>query len=150
MCLALGTFKSVKAAHSKKPQIAKEDIVVYKVLRKSKTTVRFGYNAFRTTVQYVSPHRGVPYIQNTLFRVQRFSKTTVKHRISFENNTFRCFIHEGIHAYTPKKHFPEYHTTKVCIKMIIPKGTKYYVSEDGTEIVSLALKTPKIFRKEVL
>ena len=63
MCLSLGKFPSTKAVHNKKPKIAKEDIVVYKVLN------RYGN-------KYTSYFRSMQYERDTLYTVPRFSKSS--------------------------------------------------------------------------
>lgn len=132
MCLTLGKFPSIQAIKNKKPKIAKEDIVVYKLLNK-------------VGKEYSSFFRYMPYKQNTLYTVPRFVKDSC---MCYASDNFYGYIEDGLHAYTKMHNFIAYRG-KVCIKMTIPKGTKYYISDDGTEIVSLALKTPKQFKNQI-
>jgi len=65
--------------------------------------------------------------------------------ISYSKLTHKFIIEEGvIHLYTDKKFCCcEYSSSFMC-KAIIPKGTKYIVSSDGTEIGALKVIYKKL------
>ena len=96
----------------KKPFIAKKDIVVYKRLVK-------GYYD-----NYVTPH------QETFVTLNSVLHAKGKHEIS---NADKQEIRSGfVHAYLSKNKYLS--SRYILFKSIIPKGTKFYISDDLAEV----------------
>lgn len=107
----------------KKPKIAKEDIIVYKVL------VNYGNRLH-------SPYQWYLYKLNELVTIDKFG-------IDYSRiNTKLFFIYEGLHSYISKELAFKEQKSWVPIENIsvyegiVPKGSEYYVSKDRTELVS--------------
>lgn len=126
MCLRIWTKSLEKAiALRGKPQIATKDIKVWKMMRVEKEG--------RKNV-YTSPFRGFTYKKG--FHYYQEGKA-----FSFAIDGPTLEIHQGLHAYRDK-------TAAISagwwncnpVRMIIPKGAKYYANE--IEIVSDQLVFP--------
>lgn len=139
MCLQLPLFKTEKQAKNARPKIAKEDIVVYKSLSKRLRYAR---------VVWQSPFRGMYYKRNTTYTVPELTKRRKHDRFSVYPSTdwssgkpirgYSSSIYKGFHAYT--------YNRIMCIPMIVPKGSRYYISRNGLEIVASSIKTPHRFK----
>ena len=142
MCLNIKKqFDSVEEVTDfmRKPNIATEDIVVYKVLEDN-------YDGSKT----ISPYRDVEYEIGEL-------KTAPEFGYSCENATnddrdkivIALFIDRGIHSYktieSAKIGTLDMFTQCFAVKSIIPKGTPYF--ENDGEYVSLALQMPNKFER---
>lgn len=125
MCLYIEkNFKTRQQARdfTKKPLIAKRNITVYKTLDQvtylEKTKKTIGY----------SPFQSYRYEKGKTYKVKKFS---------FEIVSDVCYwnvkIHKGLHAFT-KSNYGSH-----CVKMIIPRGTKYFLAKKDNEIVSQKL-----------
>jgi hypothetical protein len=100
-------------------QIAKEDIKVYKIL---------------TWANY-SPYRNFLYTQGKLYET----------KLVGEILNFRLEISEGFHAYTSRNEVKTMiYTVFNCYvtEMIIPKGAKYILNAEETNIVSNKIYWP--------
>lgn len=139
------------ATNFKKPEIATEDIVVYKVLREN-------YNPFMLHSVYytsplVSPNNAIKYNKgvNKPFRENYLNDDYYFHcegESVMRDLSRRQRIGKGwLHAFTTqinaqitadnlsrKKSF--YGNRCGCVKMIIPKGAKYILSYDEKEIAT--------------
>lgn len=121
MCLTFTGFKTREEARKfyNNPKIAKKDINVYKALKPL------------SSHQGKSPHKSFYYDQGThYYNVGRkFSAKILK-----PWHTWVVDIHQGLHACTHlervKIHSQHY------VRMIIPKGSKYYVNHIAKEIVA--------------
>lgn len=121
----------------RKPNIATEDIVVYKVLEDN-------YDGSKT----ISPYRDTEYEIGEL-------KTAPEFGYSCENApidgkiVIALFIDRGIHSYktieSAKIGTLNMFDQCFAVKSIIPKGTPYF--ENDGEYVSLALQMPNEFER---
>jgi len=119
MCLKVDKkFKTRKEARNFKPLIAKKEIKVYKILDTENTSPYF-------TFTY---DKGYQYSSN-------FSKYIE------ENYGWKIKINKGLHSFIDYKNAKErkycflYPESFKIITMYIPKGSKYYLGDDG-DIVS--------------
>lgn len=128
MCLRLpNTFKTREKARAVKPKIAKEDIFVYKKL-------------IFDTVKKVwhSPVYGMTYLCDMTYTTEM--RKRIESLFYGSMHDWIVNIENGFHFYV-KKPFG-----RATMRMIIPKGSKYFISADGLQIVSNRVKTPKRFR----
>ncbi len=99
----------------KKPKVAAEDIVVYKVLC--------------TYSEYIeSPYR------NFVYNLKELYETKLTKCKSLGGLGYNIF--EGFHAFVSKKPDWEFGIHEKLYKCIIPKGSTYYISSDHKEIVA--------------
>jgi hypothetical protein len=124
MCLTIRVNAPSKDAARKKvkPQIAEKDIVVYKVLRDNNE----------------SPYQNFKYKKGTeyyRYGPRKFGRT-INNR---SYNEYEVQIEEGLHSYREEGiaiiKVVGWWNRKV-VKMIVPKGSQYYISSCETEIVS--------------
>lgn len=105
----------------KKPKIATEDIIVYKIL------------------SVYSTHLASPYI-NFVYDLDRLYETKFTKSKSYIGKGY--YIYAGFHAYVSKKSASasdldcNFSTYERIYKCIIPKGSTYYISSDKSEIVA--------------
>lgn len=109
----------------KRPSTAKEPIVVYKIFRKENNS-------------FYSPYRNVE--KKRVLTENRFSYD----KYVSENLAINKGIHACLNYNVAKKHANFLDTLcapwKHCVfKYTIPKGTKYYKSYNGEEIVALKM-----------
>jgi len=118
MCFSSQYFNLKKEARLafSKPNIAKEDIIVYKILHKD----------------YRSLHRRFQYEKNTHY-YQTGKNFTVSYSGSW-TGTYRFQIHTGLHSYKSRYCAEINHYGGIIVKFVVPKGAKYY--ENSEEIVS--------------
>lgn len=117
-------------------QIAKQDIIVYKVIQPSS---RDRVRSFLYCTKE-SPDGG---ITTTLYKLGQVYQATdaYDNKIStLEVITGTKYaIHEGFHSYVEKPHILHlYHNLLSLVKCIIPKGTEYYTN--NSECVSTHIK----------
>ena len=130
--------------NKKEPFIAEKDLEVIKLMSSS----IFGIFLF-------SYYLGSLWILGIL----KFAELVPK-KLYIDYNTFPLIndnvyrIDSGLHAFLHLGvAYSRYYSTRynnhsvVICKAIIPKGAKYYISEDGKEIVSNRMKITKILRK---
>ena len=98
------------------PQKAKEDIVCFKVLKRG--------HMVGTT--WMTPFRYIPVETNKLL----IAKECKTFSIHYPYNKGKGYIH----AYAFKQFVRTNSYYERVFKAIIPKGTKYHISRDGTEI----------------
>jgi hypothetical protein len=110
-----------------KPLVAKEDIIVYKVLQ----THIFNGNKYFSPYRKYPYKRGEHYYQDTKRKKQPF-------RIFYDGHNHRMHIYVGLHAFLSEKKAKKF--GYFVFKMIVPKGAKYY--KNRTEIVSTDLIFP--------
>ena len=105
----------------KKPKIATEDIVVYKIL------------------SVYSTHLASPYM-NFVYDLDRLYETKFTKSKGCSGTGY--YIYAGFHAYVSKKSASasdldcSFSTYERVYKCIIPKGSTYYISSDKSEIVA--------------
>lgn len=139
MCLLIkGKFKNKETALAffAKPNIAKNDITVYKVLEVGS----HGKCIF-------SPYKCFEYHPETIITVSLFGYN--KHLFKRDK---QLNIEEGLHSFTKRKDAQKMADLfKSCfvVKCLIPKGTKYFLGVSGDDeitpnYVSLALQMPKV------
>lgn len=114
-------------------QKAKTDIVVYKWLVERRN---WSYKEGKIVSTYLSPHRSYEYHRGTHY-----------YQTGTGAFTFRPYgnsleVNAGLHAYTKRPRNPD----RSYFKMIVPKGSTYFISWDGKEIVSDNLIFPAINR----
>lgn len=112
-----------------RPLVAKEDIVVYKRLKKTSKGYKSPYKDFVYNVGY-------HYYETSSLR-KRYTGSPM---YNFRLHSFD--INEGLHSYkdlTTAMYWKN--TLEKIVKMIIPKGAKYY--DNGSEIVSTELIFPR-------
>ena len=117
--------------NNSEPFIAKEDITAYKIFEKR---IRFGIFLFS-------------YIRESLwiYKIPRFARMSPEPSRNFKG---RYMIEEGLHAYkTLHEAQRQYCFFSIVAEVIIPKGAKYYISYDNSEIVSNKMKVVKIIKK---
>jgi hypothetical protein len=119
-----------KDARELKPLIAKKDIIVYKMLDLCLVNDRWCF---------VSPYYGMEYKPNKTYRVERMQKT-ITNNTWYGLPSWSVNIGRGFHAYRKP-------LCRTLNRFIIPKGSKYFISADGSEIVSDRIKTPKKLTK---
>lgn len=129
MCLTLN-YNNLSAAYKarKNPLVAKQDIVVFKMLKK----VGDG----RKT-KYQSPYRTFEYNRGTHYYEEKGNEFGKKVYASWGKVTMD--INQGLHAYTTleKADMEAYRSSNLVIfKMIIPKGSLYYINVNSREIVA--------------
>lgn len=106
----------------KEPKIADKDIIVYKVGK-------------ITNKQFISPYQYYSYTKNELQREIKIH-SEITHII---NGYYYRVVDEGYHAYlTFRRALNSFYLIGKHIgKFIIPKGSKYYIGDDGDgDIVS--------------
>ena len=118
------------------PLIAEEDIVVYKVLM------------HRNGKDYAPVVTDTATLQSYIYK-KGANKARLKEDINLTWNGRTYAIGKGfLHAYTTNEEAEKSRTRWNCcgltishfvVKMIIPKGTKYFVSTEGTEICTKQL-----------
>lgn len=126
--------------NKKEPFIAEKDLEVIKIMSSS----IFGIFLFSYYLESL-----------WILGIPRFAELVPK-KLYIDDNTFPLIndnnvyrIDRGLHAF---RHlgvvYSRYnnHSVVIC-KAIIPKGSEYYISEDGKEIVSNRMKITKIIRK---
>lgn len=123
--------KDKKSLLSKVVQVAKEDITCWKVFENNNGKL-------------VTPYQNHPWPKTKLVKVSEFGATI---EVDDDEGSASMNIHEGLHAYTQAKKdegsiYPSY--TQVVMEMVIPKGTKYILNFNETEIVALAMKIKPI------
>lgn len=133
MCLSLKPQPTRAAVRAIKPKIAKRNIVVYKELKR-----RFLSNDYGSILRWVSPYQNFVYVADTTYKIPHLKKHISKNKWAWAGRNWDCSIHQGFHAYRTPSHNR--------IRMIIPKGAEYYISEYGREIVSNQLRTPKTMK----
>lgn len=128
MCLTINKiFKTKKQAkeYSSKPLIAKKDIIVYKVLRKNNTS-RYKRFKFKKGYQYTNDKFGFSYYD--YYKYYDSYKPIIK--------LWKLSIEEGLHSCIDKNSTNQHnHGDSKIIKMIIPKGSEYFLGKRG-DIVS--------------
>lgn len=133
MCLAVvKKFKTKKEAveFSKKPLIAKRNIVVYKLLK-------------GTTKGFKSPFKKVAYETGVNYKVNKFSFGLVKFQ---KYGCWVLVVNQGIHTFATSECAKRFKREKeldfmgIVGKCVIPKGTKYF--KNDTQFVSLKLGVP--------
>lgn len=131
MCLIVGSFIKYNTAKGRRPRIAKEDIKVFKYLR----VVR-DYKNPKIEI-YVAPFQHVEYKLNKKYSIARFGRT---YTLDSYTNEVVFSINQGFHAYrnipSMNSYSYSYLDTKVLFHAIIPKGSRYFISEHGAEIVA--------------
>lgn len=113
--------KDLKKAAELLKKTAKKPIIIYKVLE---VVDKKTYSPF----------------QGKLTKLD----TMLKSKFSFESFSDKEInVYRGLHCFTMKRYALQYHTNgwgfnKYCkiFRGYIPKGAEYYVSSDGTQIVS--------------
>jgi len=136
MCLNL---KKTKETFEEHIEIAREDMVVYKVM---------GYKSrfFGMWKRFYAYYQEFVYKSNKVYRVIEFTYDTGCFTNYYE-------INKGFHAYLTKEiaeNTPEYitgldrYTDLKLVKCIIPKGTEYL--KNDKEIVSKAIKVIKCLK----
>ena len=124
MCLhSLKHYKTKKEAlqASKKPLIAEKDITVYKRLNLNDNS----------PYQFFKYEKGYEYIEHS------FLKDETKVFYIWQVKEYYFIKNKGFHAYRSKNKaeaFRNTYTQKI-VKMVIPKGAKYFLGVDS-EIVS--------------
>lgn len=128
MCLTTKAFNTRAEAReaAKNPLIAKKDIIVYKGLDKYKDT------------GYKSPCLKFLWEPGTHY-YQTGNKQLGTSILKGWANQWRIYIEEGLYAYT--KNTTVYFGNKL-IKMVVPKGAKYFISNNGNEIVATEMIFP--------
>ncbi len=123
MCLIVNkNFKTKTEAKKYKHLIAKEDIKVYKILEACGNDRTKGY---------------APYY-NFLYE-KGFQYTEDKFEIDYNlnsNNEYFITVEQGLHALATNKKkyirmFLECRLNGMCVEMIIPKGSKYYLGTNN-------------------
>ena len=105
---------------SKKPLVAKKDIVVYKCVKKENGN-------------YVTPIQNAPVKVNTLMVAEGGSEDIV------DTNCRKYMINGGaIHAYTSSSSYGEY-IGYVCLKAYIKEGTEFWVEDDFKRVAARSL-----------
>lgn len=138
MCLIvkkdIDCFENVEKLF-KTPLIAKEDIVVYKVLNKVK---RKGFSLYAK-----SPYQGFMYLKG--------AKYTAELRMDYDKNMqgYALYIEEGLHAWQSINNGCKLLYNKenngFITEMIIPKGSKYFLGIHG-DIVTNEMIWPTYFK----
>lgn len=100
------------------PFVAKKDILVYK---------RLICKITKTKYKFTSPYRGTPYYPNGHIYIKKLNPT---------KGIIYNRINKGLHAYVKYPCFK--YPNEVVVKMVIPKGSTYYLGEYD-EIVSTDL-----------
>lgn len=118
--------------NKKDPYIAAEKITAYKIMNKPIFYI-FLFSYIRTSLW--------------ILKIPRFAKMSPK---KFYNREIADYmIEEGLHAYTTlHEAMRSYYNGIIICEVSIPKGAKYYISEDGKEIVSNRMKITKILKKK--
>lgn len=141
MCLTVWTDRTnfnllMKASDTESfMMIAKEDIVAYKLLDKVRV---------KGKVKYLSPHKDYEYKKG--YHYYQKGKSPFTYTFGYT-----CFkVNEGLHVYRTlhDAYCCMNHGNNVVVKMIIPKGAKYFAN--GSERASSALIFPargKVFTK---
>lgn len=123
MCLVSKNYKTRKEQRlaANTPLIAKEDIVVYKVLQNDLT----------------SPHRVFQYERNTHYYQEGKKFGMSKDHVDYADNWYFT-IDQGLHAYTSELVADRNRSILYdrIYEMVVPKGSQYYISRCGKEIVS--------------
>lgn len=112
MCLTTAGFKSAYRLNKalSKPKIAETDLLVYK----------------RLTRGSYSPYQGTKYAKG--LHTATMKATRVGMAIE---------VNAGLHAYVDFKYASSRcNSSDKVVPMVIPKGSKYFISGNGTEIVS--------------
>lgn len=116
-------------------RIAANDIQVYKILEKRRTWIS-------GLIKYVSP------FYNFKYKLNKVYKSRIE--LDFQTRNGALTIEKGLHSFTNLRHAEGYCAanepyckTWLIFKAIIPKGSTYYVNEDG-EVVSNKLKIIEI------
>lgn len=124
MCLVINGFKTRQEAidYKKKFFVAKKDILVYKILRSTN----------------YAPYKNFEYEKG--FHYYQVGKP-FSFDIGYWGDKWQIAIGKGLHAYTsltaaqcPKIMF--FNSTIKIVEMIVPKGSKYFISSNEKEIVS--------------
>jgi hypothetical protein len=143
MCLTVNeSFKSSYAArkYSKKPLVAEQDILVYKILRKitNKTphqlyTFKQGYVHYRFGPQKFKFNFGKKHVY--------YPKPNPGLRAEMK---YIIEVRDGLHAYQNKAEatIRLWRSRTVIHKMIIPKGSEYFIGDNG-DIVATKLWWPE-------
>lgn len=129
MCLTTKGFPTKKEAlkYKKEGEILKKDLIVYKILNKTRT----GYFSPFQDTQY---ERGYHYYQTE----KPFTFSGVRRK--WFSYVYGFTIDRGLHSYVNKIIAEDSHAYRRCmngrvVKMVIPKGSKIYRGING-DIVS--------------
>ena len=120
-----------------KPNVAMGDIVCYKWMKKTKWI-----DMLLTKRRYQSPIYGKFKWKVNEEYYQPINEKEIKHD-PLLGTYFLCV---GFHSLSRKNYFPRhifpshYYYELVQVECVIPKGTRYFRSEDGKEIISERLK----------
>ena len=127
-----------------KPNVATGDIVCYKWMKKTKWI-----DMLLTKRRYQSPIYGKFKWKVNEEYYQPFNEK------EFNIKHFDLFVlSEGFHSLSRKNYFPSsifpsyYYYEVVQVECVIPKGTRYFRSEDGKGIVSERLKIVREIQRD--
>lgn len=112
MCLTTARFKSAYRLNKalQKPQVAETDLLVYKRLKRGS----------------YSPYQGTKYAKG--LHTANMKATRVGMAIE---------VNAGLHAYVDLKYATgRCNSSDKVVSMVIPRGSKYYISGNGQEIVA--------------
>ncbi len=122
--------------NKKDPYIAAEKITAYKLMDKPIFYI-FLFSYIRTSLW--------------ILKIPRFAKMSPK-KLHNRTGVTNYRIEEGLYAYTTLHESLCSHIEELNIiicEVNIPKGAKYYISEDGKEIVSNKKKITKILKNMI-
>lgn len=121
--------------NKKDPYIAAEKITAYKIMDKPIFYI-FLFSYIRTSLW--------------ILKIPRFAKISPKKfHIRTNGVTADYIIEEGLYAYTTLHEAMRlHHEYNIICEVSIPKGAKYYISEDGKEIVSNRMKIERIYKNK--
>ena len=120
---------------NKKPKIAEKDIIVYKWLTKDG---HGPYYKVRNKQGKLLPFvKGYEYTEIDEVKINAHINIRKKKYYEINGGVFHAFINND----SVKSKY--WITTFICYKMIIPKGTEYWVSIDNTQVASKTLIFPK-------
>lgn len=117
-------------SNEKEPRIAKENIVVYKAMDCSIFRI-FAFSYYRLSLWILG--------------ISRSAKMNPKDYY-WNRYTTKYIIDEGLHAFTNLDEAWRF-CGGIIYKAIIKKGAKYFLSDDGSEIVSNKMKIVKRIKK---
>lgn len=132
MCLTiLCKTREERRTLIKNPSVAKEDIKVFKIFRRT------------SSGELVSPYKLFEYHRGYIYYQEDNNFTFNSERDSFDRSDWMLKINEGLHSYISLEDAENncnWEERKIIIECIIPKGSLFY--KNNREIVSNQLLIP--------